>query len=131
MDCRPITFSAEKSQARIDHALRVFPRKLLMRLLAFTLHLLGARRKEIAALVEMPEESVKTLLRLVSHDGFPALRDRRGSSASLIVAAPPAATASCARRDPDGWVVELGTRGESLSIPRRIRFRRARCCCRC
>ena len=58
-------------------ALQVFPRKLLMRLLAFALHLLGARRKEVAALVEMPEESVKTLLRLVSLDGFAALRDRR------------------------------------------------------
>jgi hypothetical protein len=77
MDCRQVTFSPEKSQQRIDNALQVFPRKLLMRLLAFALHLLGARRKEVAALVEMPEESVKTLLRLVSLDGFAALRDRR------------------------------------------------------
>jgi hypothetical protein len=60
MDCRDITFSADKSRDRIDHALRVFPRKLLMRVLAFALHLLGAGRKDVAALVDMPEESVKT-----------------------------------------------------------------------
>lgn len=72
MDCRQVTFSPEKSQQRIDNALQVFPRKLLVRVLAFALHLLGARRKEVAALVEMPEESVKTLLRLVSLDGFAA-----------------------------------------------------------
>ncbi len=43
MDCRDITFSADKSRDRIDHALLVFP-ALLMRVLAFALHLLGARR---------------------------------------------------------------------------------------
>ena len=56
MDCRQIEFFPEKSQDRVNNALRVFPRKLLMRILAFTLHLLGASRKEVAALVEMPEE---------------------------------------------------------------------------
>ncbi|MCP3878977.1 MAG: hypothetical protein GY701_11395, partial [Sulfitobacter sp.] len=109
MDCRQVRFSSEKSQERIHKALQVFPRKLLMRILAFAaekwreriqkalqefprkllmrilalaLHLLGARRKEVAALVEMPEESVKTLLRLVLRDGFTAVRDRRFSAVS-------------------------------------------------
>ena len=117
MDCRQVTFSAEKSQERIDNALRIFPEKLLMRVLAFALHLLGARRKEVAALVEMPEESVKTLLRLVSHGGFPALRDRRCAAGSSVVVEPPSTTALCARRDSEGWIVDFGTRGESLSIP--------------
>ena len=76
MDCRQVEFSPEKSQERIEKALRVFPRKLLMRILAFALHLLGAERKVVAALVGMPQESVKTALRLVLRDGFAALRDR-------------------------------------------------------
>jgi hypothetical protein len=117
MDCRQIAFSPEKSQERIHNALRVFPRKVLMRILAFTLHLLGARRKDIADLVEMPEESVKTLLRLVLRDGFPALRDRRLSAAPVVAAAPPRPPQICARRDEAGWIVEFGTQGESLSIP--------------
>ena len=89
MDCRQVEFSTEKSQERIHKALQVFPRKLLMRILAFALHLLGARRKEVAALVEMPEESVKTLLRLVLRDGFTAVRDRRLSAVSPMASAPP------------------------------------------
>lgn len=117
MDCRQVKFSPEKSQERIDKALRIFPQKLLMRVLAFALHLLGAKRKEVAALVGMPEESVKTLLRLVSHDGFPALRDRRCGAASSVVVETPSSTALSARCDPDGWVVDFGTRGESLRIP--------------
>ena len=72
MDCRQVEFSPEKSQERIEKALRVFPGKLLMRILAFALHLLGAKRKVVAALVGLPEESVKTALRLVLRDGFAA-----------------------------------------------------------
>jgi hypothetical protein len=117
MDCRDITFSADKSRDRIAHALRVFPRKLLMRVLAFALHLLGASRKDIAALVDMPEESVKTLLRLVMRDGFPALRDRRCTASSPVPAAASAATAASVHADGDGWSIDLGTRGGALRIP--------------
>ena len=48
----------------------MFPKGLLMRLLAFALHLLGVNRKAVAALVGMPEESVKTAVRLAMRDGF-------------------------------------------------------------
>ena len=117
MDCRQVRFSSEKSQERIHKALQVFPRKLLMRILAFALHLLGARRKEVAALVEMPEESVKTLLSLVLRDGFPAVRDRRLSAVSPMASAPPSPPRICAQRVPEGWTVEFGTRENTLSIP--------------
>lgn len=117
MDCRDVTFSADKSRERIDHALRVFPRKLLMRVLAFALHLLGAGRKEVAALVAMPEESVKTLLRVVMRDGFPALHDRRCQATSPASHAAPAATAASVRTHSEGWMIELGTCGGALSIP--------------
>ncbi|MCP3883347.1 MAG: hypothetical protein GY701_33830 [Sulfitobacter sp.] len=68
-------------------------------------------------MVEMPEESVKTLLRLVLRDGFPALRDRRLSAAPPVTDASPSPIQISARRDQAGWRVEFGTRGESLSIP--------------
>ncbi len=115
MDCRQITFSAENSQARINTALQVFPHKLLMRILAFALHLLGARRKAVAALVEMPEESVKTSLRLVLRDGFPALRDRRLTAAPAM--APPTPPQISAHSDQAGWTVQFGTQGATLKIP--------------
>lgn len=117
MDCRQVAFSPEKSQERIHKALQVFPRKLLMHLLAFALHLQGARRKEVAALVEMPEESVKTLLSLVLRDGFPAIRDRRWSARSPKATVPASPPQICARRVAEGWVVEFGNRENTLSIP--------------
>jgi hypothetical protein len=117
MDCRQVTFSPEKSQERTHKALQMFPRKLLMRVLAFALHLLGASRKEVAALVEMPEESVKTLLRVVLRDGFSALRDRRLSAAPPIAVALPSPTQIIVSHGHEGWIVEFGTQGETLSIP--------------
>ena len=116
MDCRQIVFSPEKSQHRINQALQVFPPQVLMRILAFALHLLGATRKEVAASVDMPVESVKTLLRVVLRDGFSALRDRR-SSPALPVAAPIRAPQMSARREPERWVLEFGAWQGSVSIP--------------
>jgi len=118
MDCRQVEFSPEKSQERIVKALQVFPRKLLMHILAFALHLLGAERKVVAALVGMPEESVKTALRLVLRDGFAALRDRRLSAAAPAVAsAPPTQPQIAVRRNDAGWMVEFGVSGKTLTIP--------------
>ncbi len=117
MDCREVVFSREKSQERIHKASQVFPRKLLMRILAFALHLLGATRKEVAALVDLPEESVKTLLRVMLRDGFPALRDRRLSAPPPIAVAPSSPPQISARGDQEGWIVEFGAQGKILSIP--------------
>ena len=66
MDCRDIEFSLEKSQDRIDRALGVFEPTVLDRIVAFGLHLQRARRKEIASLVNRPEESLKTRIRVLS-----------------------------------------------------------------
>jgi hypothetical protein len=117
MDCRQVEFSPEKSQERIEKALRVFPRKLLMHILAFALHLLGAKRNVVAVLVGMPEESVKTALRLVLRDGFAALRDRRLSAAPAVASASPSQPQIAVRRDDAAWMVEFGVNGKTLTIP--------------
>ncbi len=54
MDCRTVEFSPEKSQERINKALQVFPHKVLMSITGFTLHLLGAKRKVVAELADIP-----------------------------------------------------------------------------
>lgn len=116
MDCRDVDFSAQKSQERINRALQVFPRSLLMRILAFALHLLGARRGVVAAMIEMPEESVKTVVRLVLRDGFAALRDRRCSDVPCVARATPSPSPISARREADGRIVEFGPNA-TLKIP--------------
>lgn len=116
MDCRQIEFSPIKSEERIKRTLRVFPKGLLMRLLAFGLHLLGVRRKVVAALVGMPEESVKTVVRLATSEGFPALRDRRRSDGALV-AKTTSSPRITARREGKLYVVEIGPNRNCLRIP--------------
>ena len=117
MDCRHVEFSPTKSEERINKALHMFPEGLLMRLLAFALHLLGVRRKAVAAFVCMPEESVKTVVRLAMRDGFPALRDRRRSEGPPVARASPSPPRIEARREGEWYVVEIGPSGNSLRIP--------------
>lgn len=120
MDCRQEEFSPTKSEERISRALDVFSEGTLMRLLAFTLHLLGVKRKVVAALVGMPEESAKTVVRLAMRDGYPALRDRRRSEAPPVSRAsprPPRPPRIAARREGEWYVVEFGPSGNSLRIP--------------
>jgi len=119
MDCRKIVFSPEKSQDRINKALQVFPCKLLMRIMAFALYLQGARRNDVAALVGMPNESVKTLLHAVMRDSFPALRDRRYSSTSAVIKPSPPTVSSrlSVSRNDEGWSIAFGSEGKLLNIP--------------
>ena len=77
MNCQDLVFSPKQSQKRIDRALKVLPAKALKRILSFSLFLLGAKRKAIASLMEMPEETVKTGISKVMKEGFSAIRDRR------------------------------------------------------
>jgi hypothetical protein len=117
MDCRDIEFSPEKSQERMDRAWKVFPPAVLDRVLAFGLHLQGASRKEIASLVNRPEESVKTSIRVLLRDGLPALRDRRCSDRQPVASAPVGALAVSTRREGEWQVVDFGAPGKELRIP--------------
>jgi len=117
MDCRGIEFSPEKSEERITSALRVFQPGVLNKILAFSIYLLGAKRRSVAKMVGMPDESVKTAVRVALRDGFSALRDRRCSSVDRLPAAGRAALRLSARREDDCCVVGFGVRERELRIP--------------
>ena len=106
MDCQDIEFSPEKSQERIDKALTVFDATTLNRILTLGLHLLGTPRKEIASLVNRPEESVKTSLRVLLRDGLAAFRDRRCSNIQPVVSMPVRSLAVSTRRE-GKWQVQV------------------------
>lgn len=79
MNCQDITFSPQQSQKRIKKALQIIPSKVLNRILSFALYILGARLNTIGCLMEISEESVKTMISRVMKDGLPAFCDRRQS----------------------------------------------------
>lgn len=117
MDCRRIEFSPEKSQERITSALRVFPTGVLNKILAFSLYLLGAKRRSVADLVGMPDESVKTALRVVLRDGFAALQDRRYSGVDRRPEICRTELRISARREEKFCIVDFGVPERELRIP--------------
>ena len=125
MDCRGIEFSPEKSQERITSALKVFRPGVLNKILAFSIYLLGAKRRSVADMVGMPEESIKTTVRVTLRDGFAALRDRRCSSVESVPEVRKAELRLSARREDECCVVDFGVQKKELRIPltRRIEAR--------
>ena len=117
MDCRDVGFSPEKSRERMDRALGVFEPPVLDRILTFGLHLQGARRTEIAAVVNRPEESVKTSIRVLLRDGLPALQDRRCSDVGRVVNIPARSLGVSTRREGRCQAVDFGVPGQELRIP--------------
>ena len=75
--------SLRPSEERIDSASRILGSRVVARLLAFALYLLGARRRELADCVGMSRDTVKSVLQRVLQDGLPALEDRRRSCSTF------------------------------------------------
>lgn len=117
MDCRGVEFSPEKSQERITSALRVFHTGALNKILAFSIYLLGAKRRSVAEMVGMPDESVKTAVRVALRDGFSALRDRRCSSVDRLPERDKAELCFSVRREGECCIVDFGVREKELRIP--------------
>jgi hypothetical protein len=119
INCRKIEFSPEKSAQRIERFLPAFSAKLLNKLLAFSLYLLGAKRNTAASALNMPEDSLKTLLRATQKDGFSAFSDRRFSSPVIApVPAAPVLPSVSLQLDEQYCVIDFGGMGSPLKIDR-------------
>ena len=117
MDCRGIEFSPERSKERITSALRVFEPGVLNKILAFSIYLLGAKRRSVAKMVGMPDESVKTAVRVALRDGFFALRDRRCSIVDRLPEMSKAELRFSVRREGEFCIVDFGVQEKELRIP--------------
>jgi len=80
-DCRievsGLEFSAEKAKSRLARASRILGEKVVKRLLAFALFLLGAEREAIAASLGLPLGTLLSLLTRIGKVGLAAFEDRR------------------------------------------------------
>lgn len=125
MNCRNVEFSAEKSAQRVVRFQPAFDPKLLSRILALALYLLGSKGKEVASLLNLSEDSLKTMLRTVQRDGFNALRDRRHSMPTPNANAPtsvaPTKPAVTVQLDEQFCVIDFGE-GKQLKIVRTHRI---------
>ena len=84
IDCRTLSFSPELASKRLSKAQLIFGEKVIKRIICFCLYILGVRRIEISEAVKLPENTVRTMLKAISRDGFAAFFDRRKKEKNRI-----------------------------------------------
>ena len=91
-DCRfelsGLEFCADKGERRVGRAMDVLGEKVVLRLLAFAVFLLGAERKATASVLGIPLGTLLSLLTRVGKVGLPAFEDRRRSHTQFRPAVP-------------------------------------------
>jgi len=77
IDCRNLSFSLDLSKNRQHKVRLIFGEKVLKRIIAFSLYVLGVRRTDISEVVKLPANTVRTMLKTICEHGPIALFDRR------------------------------------------------------
>jgi hypothetical protein len=77
INCQALSFSEKLSKDRIDRALVAFGASVIRRILCFALYLLGLNRRDIGKSLDLPPETVKSIIKVLMADGLSALEDRR------------------------------------------------------
>ncbi|MBW1896878.1 MAG: hypothetical protein JRI47_07450 [Deltaproteobacteria bacterium] len=88
MNCENITLSSKLSEQRMALAKVLLGDKVLRKLIAYSLFLLGATRSAISSFLNMPGGSVRSLILAVNKQGLPALEDQRCRTSSFRPQAP-------------------------------------------
>lgn len=109
-----LTFSTTHSHKRLAKAYQIFGRSILDRIIGFVLFLLGAKRQDIAKLLNIPVGTFFSLLTRINRTGLEAFQDQRSAQA----ASPPAVhkQPTLVRQDNHSIWVDFGD-GRSIRIP--------------
>ena len=77
ISCNDLKFSDFYANKRINHANTILGKKLVKKIIAFALYLLGVSRRSIADKLDMPCDTIKSFTTRIEKEGVPALVDRR------------------------------------------------------
>jgi len=116
INCQKILFSNELSQRRMAQAQKHLGAKIVNRIICFALYLLGVNRNSISDLLNIPSGSVRSIIRVILHDGPPAFEDRRRCVSTFIPPQSPKKSNGTLRIQDEWIIVDLGTYGQ-IKIP--------------
>ena len=116
MNYELLTFSEKLSHQRIAQATSVLGRKVIQKILAFALFLLGLNRKAIASFLEMPPGSVRSLVLAMNTRGLAGFEDQRAVHSSFKPP-PPQPLMPTLNIAPSGVQVDFGLGPLTLCIP--------------
>ena len=83
MNCNTLSFSQKLSDQRINQAETLLGRKIIQKLLAYALFLLGVSRSEISSFLKIPAGSIRSLVHAINSRGLAGLEDQRTKASSF------------------------------------------------
>ncbi|MGA1826565.1 MAG: hypothetical protein ACMUIP_18075, partial [bacterium] len=83
MNCEILNFSDKLSQERISRIEALLGKKVVVKILAFALFLLGVDRALISSFLNMPPGSLRSLILAINKRGLAAFEDQRTKSSSF------------------------------------------------
>lgn len=119
IDCQQLSFSSMVGVERRKKAERFLGKNAVTKILGLAMYWLGGRRPEIAAELGIPENSLRTTVRVVLRDGPAAFEDRRHSHRQYTFLPPPRPATETLKlaREGNMIVVRFGTINAPLTIP--------------
>lgn len=84
IDFQAIKFNDNLSDQRIAFANKTFGEKVVKRIIAFALFLLGVNRSIISTIVNIPLNTVKSNIKALFSTGISAIEDRRNKTSSFL-----------------------------------------------
>jgi hypothetical protein len=118
ISCQNLKFDAKLSLQRINTATHIFGVAVIRRILCFSLYLLGITRSSIAKVVEMPTNSVKTIIKNINHNGIPAFEDRRFSNSTFLPRVQEVLPLEVNLTFEEKWInIDLGKESKKLRLP--------------
>jgi len=115
-NCQDFSFSDKLSRNRIDRALEAFGTIVINRILCFALYLLGVNRQDIGKSIDLPAETVKSIIKALMKDGISALEDRRRQPLSPIPKVCPELLPITLKQEGQLVVVDLGAQGRQIKL---------------
>jgi hypothetical protein len=83
MNCDHIDLSSTLSEKRIQQVKAIFGDKIINKILAWALFLLGASKPSICEAVDMKPDSLRSFLHLIQHKGLSTLESGSGKASSF------------------------------------------------
>ena len=118
INCQAFSFSDKLSKERIDRALAAFGTIVIRRLLCFALYLLGVNRQDLAKALDLPAETVKSIIKVLMADGLRALEDRRRKPSVVISRVCPTLSPIALKQIGSDVIVDFGAQDRQIRIDR-------------
>lgn len=126
ISCQGLAFDTTLSQQRINRATQIFGIAVIRRVLCFSLYLLGITRATIGKLIEVPPDTVKTIIKNIHRNGIPAFEDRRYRHSAFLPQAQKTLPFKVNVTLEGEWInIDWGEKEQKLKIPRsnKLQFR--------